>query len=119
MRKDIAGVQVTHGGKTMALSEWAREVGIPYATLRMRYTRGETEPAALFRAPPFRYRVRSVGDPPPRINLSLLDEMFPPETVAQLHEIARRADLSPLQVVLKIVKKRAAELASIQESESS
>jgi hypothetical protein len=37
----LSGVIVDHDGRSMTLKEWARFLNIPYATLRMRYTRGK------------------------------------------------------------------------------
>lgn len=39
---------ISHGGETKPLHEWAEIFGIPYATVRMRYTRGKRDFHELF-----------------------------------------------------------------------
>jgi hypothetical protein len=103
---------ITHRGETKPLAQWADDLGLPYATVRMRASRGVTDPAELFRPPRgyFQKAVPTTGKPLRKYDLTLLDDMFPAQTVEQLREIGRQANLSPLQVVQKIVIKKAEEL---------
>ena len=39
--KSLSGEVISHDGHSMTLKEWAKFLQIPYATLRMRYTRGK------------------------------------------------------------------------------
>jgi hypothetical protein len=113
MTEEFAGVQVTHNGKTMALSEWAHTLGLPYATVRMRYKRGERDTDRLLATPRFKRSALSPKVPNP--THATLDDLFPAQVVDQLREIARQAGISPIQVVQKIVEKRVKELMTPQQ----
>lgn len=105
--QEFAGVQVTHNGKTMALSEWAHTLGVPYATVRMRYRRGERDPERLLAEP--RYR-RPVATAPKSVTHATLDDWFRPDVVDRLRVISRQTNISPIEVVQKIVAKKVMEL---------
>lgn len=112
MAVEVAGVLVTHNGKTMALSDWAFELGIPYATIRMRWTRGQQDPERLFA--PAQYRRSNVTHKPERKVAAILDDLFPADVVERLREIAKQTDLAPVQVMQKIVAQRTKELLTPQ-----
>jgi hypothetical protein len=107
MSQSIAGAQIEHNGKTMALSEWAHELGLSYATVRMRYTRGIREPQRLFASTRF-YRAQK---PPQQVsaqlpNHTLLDDLFPKDIAAEIRAAAEELGVTPMQVVVQIVTKR-------------
>lgn len=112
MAVEVAGVMVTHNGKTMALSEWAFELGLPYATVRMRWTRGQRDPVQLFA--PAQYRRNNVTDMPERKVAGILGDLFPEDVVDHLRDIAKQTNLAPVQVVQKIVAQRVKELLATQ-----
>lgn len=112
MTVEVASVVVAHNGKTMALSEWAFELGIPYATVRMRWTRGHRDPARLFA--PAQYRRSNVAHKPGRRVVGILDDLFPEDVVDHLRDIAKQTNLAPVQVVQKIVAQRVKELLATQ-----
>jgi hypothetical protein len=98
---------ITYQGHTKPLAQWAHDLEIPYETLRMRLSRGETDPDKLLRKP----RGYWLGkDAPKKYDMSVLDDMFAPKTVDKLREIARQSGLSPLQVLQKVVTKKLDEL---------
>ena len=116
MTQSIAGAQIEYNGKTMALSEWAHELGLSYATVRMRYTRGIRDPQRLF-APTRFYR----GQKPPKQvdaqvpNRTLIDENFMPDIAKEIYAAAEELGITPVQVVVQIVTKR---IEKLRESKS-
>lgn len=103
---DFASVQVTYNGKTMALSEWAHTLGVPYATVRMRYLRGKRDPEALLAQP----RFRRTSTEPKSVSHATLDDWFRSDVVDRLRVLSRQANISPMEIVQKIVTKKVLEL---------
>ena len=104
MSQSFSNVNLTHQGQTKSLREWARDTGIPYETLRMRLSRGESDPAKLLRKPRGYFRESEAA---PRVSTaSLVDDLFPPAIAAKLREAARQSGLSPIEVIQKLVTKR-------------
>lgn len=93
MANEMAHVRITHNGRTMALSDWAHELGIPYATVRMRYTRGERDPVKLLKSP--RY-YRTMNERP---EVSLGEDLM-----QQVESVAQRLNTTPAEVVREMVK---------------
>ena len=112
MAREFSLTPVTYRGDTKPLAQWANDLQIPYETLRMRLSRGETDPERLLR--PSRGYWRDPATPVKKCDLSVLDDMFPYATVDKLREVARQSGLSPLQVVQKIVTKKLDELVPDQ-----
>lgn len=111
MTREFSMLSVTHRGETKPLAQWAQDLGIPYETLRMRVSRGETDPDRLLRRPRGYWKpAPKVGELPKKYDQSVLDDMFPPKTVDKLRQAAHEAGLSPLSVVQKIVTKKLDEL---------
>lgn len=105
MRKTFTRCEITYNGKTMTLPEWAHELGLPYSTVRMRYTRGETDPVQLFR--PLEYRSNLAlgkGKHPARLTYEVLYETFPQDVIDNLQKIADAKGITPIEVAIKIIK---------------
>lgn len=118
MRKAYAGTMIQHNGKTLALSEWARELQIPYPVLRMRYRRGVTDPAKLLRPPEFHFtggkaRVVSVLERAPQ-SVSMLERLLPPDVLESVMRVAEQAGFTPEETVVRLVRKKAAELLALE-----
>jgi hypothetical protein len=108
MAREFSMTPITYRGHTKPLAQWAQDLEIPYETLRMRMSRGETDPEKLLRKP--RNYWRPAGAQSKRFDISVFDDMFPAATVEKLREIARQSGLSTLDVVVKIVTKKVNEL---------
>ena len=113
---DIANVLISRDGTTRSLSQWATFLGVPYVVARMRYKRGERTLEDLL-APKgkqgTRVSIAQSGDGETRVvqvEHTLLDDMFTPKVADQIREVSKQANLAPLQVVVKIVEKKLAEL---------
>lgn len=119
---DIANVQLTHDGVTRTLRAWATVLGIPYEVVRMRFKRGKRTFDELLSAKGARgvkIKIDRGTDGETRIvqmEHTLLDDLFSPDTAAKVREIARQAGMAPLQVVQKIVEKKAAELLAPEQT---
>lgn len=112
----IAGVEIEHDGVTRTLQDWARVLNVPYTAVRMRYKRGRRSFNELFS------RVGTDGvttyaedtDDGKVVvthqSRTFLDDMFSPEVVRKLREIGKQANMSPVQVMQKLVTKRVNEL---------
>ena len=107
MSREFSMTPVTYRGQTKPLAQWAQDLELPYETLRMRLTRGETDPEKLLRKPRGYWRG---AEAPKKYDMSVLDDMFAPKTVDKLREVARQSGLSPLQVLQKVVAKKLDEL---------
>lgn len=107
--KEYASVQVTYNGKTMALSDWAYTLGLPYATVRVRYARGERDPERLLAKPRYR-RAAVMQSTPKSVTHATLDDWFRSDVVERLRVISRQANISPMEVVQKLVTKKVMEL---------
>ena len=107
MRGTIANVLLTHNGTTKTISEWSVHLGIPYPTIRMRYTRGEREssrlllPANPYTSSPDR---KKVGMKDKRRQVAtILSNVLAPSSLQRLEELARQQNSSPLQMAVNIL----------------
>ena len=107
MRGTIANVLLTHNGTTKTISEWSVHLGIPYPTIRMRYTRGEREssrlllPANPYTPSPAR---KKVGMKDKRRQVAtILSGVLAPSSLQRLEELARQQNSSPLQMAVNIL----------------
>jgi restriction endonuclease Mrr len=112
---DIANAEITHDGVTRTLRDWADMMHIPYATARMRYRRGKRTFSDLFQNIPSRHTSMRVREADEKVVVThqartMLDDLLSPDTAEKVREIARQANMSPVQVVQKIVDKKATEL---------
>lgn len=116
---EIARVKIEHDGIERTLQNWAAVLSVPYPTVRMRYKRGKRTFEELFKNCPGAKSMRYEEDERKVTyqKKTVLDDLFPPETVQQLREIAKRVGLSPMQVLIKVVKARVAELAAMKDEE--
>ena len=106
MSNSIAGAQIEHNGKTMALSEWVHELGLPYVTVRMRYTRGVRDPQRLF-APTRFYRGQRPPNEQPEPqppNHTLLDDLFGFDMARRIRAVGEMMSMAPVDVVREMVK---------------
>lgn len=113
---EIAKVIFSKDGETRSLSQWATKLGIPYSVVRMRYKRGKRTFEELLGPKGtrgVRISITPTGTGETRIvhvEHTLLDDLFSPPLADKVRELSRQANLAPLQVVVKIVEKRVAEL---------
>lgn len=113
---DISGVLISRDGVTRSLAQWATVLGVPYTVVRMRYKRGKRT---------FEELLGPKGKQGTRINIgpseggetrvvqvehTLLDDLLTPTLADQVRDLARQANMAPLQVVSKIVEKKVNEL---------
>jgi hypothetical protein len=112
----IANVEIEHERVTRTLQDWARVLNVPYPAVRMRYKRGRRSFAELFSQVGLSgvtTYAEDVSDGQVMVthqSRTFLDDIFPPEVVHKLREVGKQANLSPLQVVQKIVSKKIDEL---------
>ena len=113
---DIANVLFNRDGVTRSLSQWATVLGIPYAVVRMRYKRGKRTFEELL-GPKGKQGIRININPSEagetrvvQVEHTMLDDLLNPTLADQVRELARQANLAPLQVVAKIVEKKVNEL---------
>lgn len=119
--REIADLPITHEGVTRSLQSWAEVLGVPYVTARMRYKRGHRNFHDLFRKDYSRATTVTVREEADKVVVThqartVLDDLFHPDTVARVREIAKQANMAPIQVVQKIVDKKTAELLSDQQT---
>lgn len=116
---DIANILISRDGVTRSLSQWATVLGIPYTVVRMRYKRGKRTFEELL-GPKGTQGVRVSIDTTEgetrvtQVEHTFLDDLLTHEVADQVREIAKQAGMSPVQVVVKIVEKKAAELLAPQ-----
>lgn len=108
----VGSIIMQHNGMEHPIRKWADVLGVPYATVRMRYVRGKRTFEELF----MNYRGQSVvrfDSEHSRVvhqHRTMLDDMFPADTVRGLRILAERVGSTPLAVATKIVTKRVQEL---------
>ena len=115
---ELSTLEITYKGETNTLRQWSSLLDSPYPTLRVRYMRGKRDPADLLGPLDLRGRKRVQrptvaarrAEVAVRISQTFLDDLLGPETMTAVREIAKRTNFTPIEVVRKIVKKRAIEL---------
>lgn len=111
----IANVEIEHEGQTRTLQDWARVLNVPYSSVRMRYKRGRRTFNDLFSHVGLSgvsvYADDEVGNVTVvHQSRTFLDDLLTPEVAAKAREVAKRANMAPIQVVQKIVTKKLDEL---------
>jgi hypothetical protein len=117
---EISRVIITHDGKSKTLSEWAKYFNLPYATVRMRYTRGKRTFKELFSEfdlHPATIALR--GQKAIKRRPTLAEELFSPAVVLMLREQAAARDMSVMQLVIQVVSEwaHAEKLSGVNKSE--
>jgi hypothetical protein len=110
MSDSMSSTPLTFDGVTLPMSEWATRLGIPYVTVRMRYTRGERDPAKLLRQPRGYLSATGTHVAEQPEHRSLLSELFGAATTKKLQDLAALTGETPLMIATKIVQKYADEL---------
>ncbi len=96
----LATTELTHNGTTKTLKEWSDILNIPYATMRMRYTRG-VRGDDLFHRPV--HRMLSHYD-----RLKLLD----PDLKLRLIAHAEELSIDPMELMHTLIERGLQKLAS-------
>lgn len=113
MRKSFSSTPITYNGQTKSLAQWAMDLGVPYPTVRMRYTRGVRDPEVLLSnsrgyvmTGQAGYRLTRITSRSPD---SFLEDWFRPEVLDVLRARAAEAHVGSVQLIMDIVSKWADE----------
>jgi len=108
---DLSGLVLEHNGTAMTMKQWAEHLGVPYATVRVRYKRGKRNFSDLFRHVGIAGKVDVTTAGKALVqHRTILDDIFKDSTVDDLRELARAMGETPITVMTKIVEKYAADL---------
>lgn len=119
---DISHTRITYDGATHTLRDWAKVLGIPYATLRMRYSRGHHAPEVLFRTTringlnPEASAIKTVKPTSPVGSWSIIDELFSPHAAKMLRKAAEENNMPVVLLLGEMIERWAAKQTPKEDS---
>lgn len=106
---DISSVMIERNGVTRSLREWAGVMGVPYPTVRMRYTRGKRNFAELFSTLGLHGSVHVSSDNAKQVTVTrqertFLDDLFDFDLARRIRAVGEEMDMAPVDVVREMVR---------------